>query len=179
MLEITIPGTELFDEETLTFTTTESVTLLLEHSLLSISKWESKWKKPFLSDKDKTKEEMIDYIRCMTITKNVPSEAYLGLSNGNIETIGNYIQDSMTATWFREERSAPSREIITSEIIYYWMIANNIPMECQKWHLNRLLTLIKVCQIKNSPKKKMSVGDIARRNNELNQARRKRFNTKG
>lgn len=179
MLEITIPESELFDEETMTFTKTKAVTLLLEHSLLSISKWESKWKKPFLSSSDKTKEETIDYVRCMTVTKNVPEEAYLGLTNDNLEAVVTYIEDPMTATWFREERSAPSREIVTSELIYYWMIASNIPMECQKWHLNRLLTLIRVCQIKNGPQKKMSKSQLARRNRELNDARRKQFNTRG
>lgn len=179
MLEITIPGSELFDEETMTFAQTKSVTVLLEHSLLSISKWESKWKKPFLSKDQKSKEETVDYVRCMTVTKNVPPEVYLGLTNENLESVSDYINDPMTATWFREERSRPSREVVTSELIYYWMIASDIPMECQKWHLNRLLTLIRVCQIKNQPTKKMSKGELARRNSELNEARRKKYNTTG
>lgn len=179
MLELKIPASELFDEESFTFIQTKPATILLEHSLLSISKWESKWKKPFLSSKDKTPEETIDYIRCMTITKNVPDEVYQCLTNENLDVVADYVADSMTATWFREDRTPPSREVITSEVIYYWMITANIPMECQKWHLNRLLTLIRVCQIKNAPNKKMSKGEIARRNNELNAARLKQLNTSG
>lgn len=179
MLELKIPASELFDEESFTFIQTKPATILLEHSLLSISKWESKWKKPFLSSKGKTPEETIDYIRCMTITKNVPDEVYQCLTNENLDVVADYVADSMTATWFREDRTPPSREVITSEVIYYWMITANIPMECQKWHLNRLLTLIRVCQIKNAPNKKMSKGEIARRNNELNAARLKQLNTSG
>lgn len=179
MLKITVPGLELYDEEKNEFINYKDQTLQLEHSLVSISKWEAKWHKPFLSDEDKTLEEIIDYIKCMTITQNVKSDVYDRLTSDNIQTINDYIQDSMTATTFSDDKKTGKKEIVTSEIIYYWMITYNIPMECQKWHLNRLLTLVKVCTIKNSPPKKMSNSEIISRNKALNAARRKKLNTKG
>lgn len=180
MLTITIPATELFDEKTQTFFSTKEQTLQLEHSLVSLSKWESKWCKPFLSKDEKTLAETIDYIKCMTITQNVDPNTYNFLSKSNIEEINGYIGAPMTATTFYEDPQGSGRkETVTSELIYYWMIALNIPMECQKWHLNRLLTLIRVCNIKNSPPKKMAKGDIMRRNAALNAARRQQLNSKG
>lgn len=179
MLKITVPGLELYDEEKNEFINYKDQTLQLEHSLVSISKWEAKWHKPFLSDEDKTLEEIIDYIKCMTITQNVKSDVYDRLTSDNIQTINDYIQDSMTATTFSDDKNTGKKEIVTSEIIYYWMVTYNIPMECQKWHLNRLLTLVKVCTIKNSPPKKMSNSEIISRNKALNAARRKKMNTKG
>lgn len=180
MLYITIPATDMFDEKTSEFFTLKEQTLQLEHSLVSLSKWESKWNKPFLTKNEKTIEETIDYIKCMTITQNVNPIYYKCLSNKNIQTIDNYIDAPMTATTFRNDISKThSREIVTSELIYYWMISLNIPMECQKWHLNRLLTLIRVCNIKNTPPKKMSGKDIMSRNAALNAVRRKRLNSKG
>ncbi len=180
MLEITIPATELWDESTEEFITAKEQTLRLEHSLVSLSKWESKWCKPFLSKTNKTNEEIIDYVKCMTLTQNVPDEVYRCLTNDNIRKINEYIDAPMTATWFHEEKNkGTNREQTTSELIYYWMIALNIPFECQKWHLNRLLTLIRVCNIKNQPPKKMSKRDIMSRNAALNAARRKQLNTKG
>ena len=181
MLQITIPATESWDELKEEFVTIgKEQTLQLEHSLVSLSKWESKWCKPFLTNKMKTTEETIDYIRCMTITQNVSVDTYNRLSKDNIEAINEYIDAPMTATTFYEDpNGSTKKETVTSELIYYWMIAHNIPMECQKWHLNRLLTLIRVCNVKNSPPKKMSKGDIMRRNAALNAARRKQFNTKG
>lgn len=179
MLTITIPASEQFDESKQEFIETKEQTLLLEHSLISLSKWESKWCKSFLSRKDKTYEEVIDYIRCMTLTPNVDPNTYYSLSNENIDEINKYIEAPMTATHFYENESGGSRETITAELIYYWMITQNIPMECQKWHLNRLLTLIKVCNIKNSPPKKRSASEIMSRNAALNAARKKRLNTKG
>lgn len=184
MLKITIPATELWDERKQEFVNTKEQTLQLEHSLVSLSKWESKWCKPFLTKESKTVEETIDYIRCMTITQNVDPKAYDYLTNENIQTVNEYISAPMTATWFREDKNAKaSREQITNELIYYWMIALQIPFDpCQKWHLNRLLTLIKVCNIKNQSQqpsnKKMSNSDLARRN-ALNAARRKQLNTRG
>ena len=157
MLKITVPGLELYDEEKNEFINYKDQTLQLEHSLVSISKWEAKWHKPFLSDEDKTLEEIIDYIKCMTITQNVKSDVYDRLTSDNIQTINDYIQDSMTATTFSDDKKTGKKEIVTSEIIYYWMVTYNIPMECQKWHLNRLLTLVKVCTIKNSPDRKSVV----------------------
>lgn len=180
MLQITIPSTELWDEQKEEFVYTKEKTLQLEHSLVSISKWESKWNKSFLSSKEKTTEEIIDYIRCMTITQNVDPEVYTRLSNRTIQQIYDYINAPMTATVFSDTgRKGGNRDVITSELIYYWMIALNIPFECQKWHLNRLLTLIRVCEIKNAPPKKMSKRETMSRNAALNAARRKKYNTKG
>ena len=153
--------------------------LRLEHSLVSLSKWESKWHKPFLTKDKKTLAETIDYIRCMTITQNVNPDVYTRLSNSNIAEIEKYIENPMTATTFSNLNQKASREIITSELIYYWMISLNIPMECQKWHLNRLLTLVRVCNVKNTPPKKMGKSDIISRNAALNAARRKQLGTKG
>jgi len=180
MLQITIPAVELWDERKQEFVTTKEQTLQLEHSLVSLSKWESKWCKPFLTKQEKTFEETLDYIKCMTTTQNVDPEVYNHLTNENIEEINKYIEAPMTATYFSDDKTAKSsREQITAELIYYWMIALNIPFECQKWHLNRLLTLIKVCNIKNQPPKKRSRKEIMSRNAALNAARRKQLNTKG
>lgn len=180
MLQIVVPATEQFNELTQEFISTKEQTLQLEHSLVSLSKWESKWCKPFLSKIEKTDEETIDYIKCMTLTQNVNPNVYRALTFSNIKEINNYIESPMTATRFsNEKQSGGNREIITSELIYYWMIALNIPMECQKWHLNRLLALIKVCNIKNQPAKKMSKREIMSRNASLNAARRQKLNSKG
>ncbi len=180
MLQITIPAVELWDERKQEFVTTKEQTLQLEHSLVSLSKWESKWCKPFLTKQEKTFEETLDYIKCMTTTQNVDPEVYNHLTNENIEEINKYIEAPMTATYFSDDKTAKSsREQITAELIYYWMIALNIPFECQKWHLNRLLTLIKVCNIKNQPPKKRSRKEIMSRNAALNAARRKQLNTRG
>lgn len=180
MLQITIPAARLWDEGNERFIRTKEQTLQLEHSLVSISKWESKWCKPFLSKDKKTTEETIDYIRCMTLTQNVNPNVYVALTNENIKQVDDYIGAPMTATTFSEDKSGKSsREIITAELIYYWMISLQIPMKCEKWHINRLLTLIRVCNIKNGPKKPMSQNELMRRNTELNAARRKQFNTKG
>lgn len=181
MLNITIPAIDGWDDDKQEFVDIKpSQTLSLEHSLISLSKWESKWCKPFISTKDKTKEEIIDYIKCMTLNQNVADDVYNRLSFENIKQINEYINAPMTATrFFNDKNVKTSREQITSEIIYYWMITLNIPFECQKWHLNRLLTLIRVCNIKNQPPKKMSRREILSRNAALNAARRKQFNTKG
>ena len=179
MLTIVIPETEEFDPSTGTFFVYKKETLLLEHSLVSLSKWESKWKKPFLSEDDKTPEETLDYIRCMTVNTVDPS-VYRRIPVSAIKKINEYISDPMTATTFSEDpNQRRNREIITAEIIYYWMVALEIPFECQKWHLNRLITLIRVCNIKNAPSKNMSKGEIYRQNTALNAARRKMHGTKG
>ena len=180
MLEIEVPAVELWDERTNEFVTRDAQNLKLEHSLVSLSKWESKWCKPFLSDSERTDEEMIDYVKCMTITQNVDPETYNYLSEDNFKAIREYINAPMTATTFSNEKnSRKSREIITNEIIYYWMVTMGIPPEYQKWHLNRLLTLIKVCSIKNDKPKKQSKKDIMSRNASLNAARRKQLNSRG
>lgn len=180
MLTVHIPAAELWNETTNEFMYTSECTLQMEHSLVSISKWESKWHKPFLSKEDKTPEEMQDYIRCMLITQNVPEKTIRDLPPSALKQIKDYINDPMTATWFREDDKPGGRgKVVTSEVIYYWMIAAQIPFECQKWHLNRLLTLIKLCNVENAPKKKMSQKDVYARNKAINDANRKRFNTKG
>ena len=180
MLQIVIPASEQFDEINQEFVYGKEQTLQLEHSLVSISKWEAKWCKPFLSKEEKTVEEITDYVKCMTITQNVNPEVYSRLTQENIDQINTYIASPMTATTFSEDKHGKTnREIVTSELIYYWMIALNIPPEYQKWHLNRLLTLIRVCNIKNQPPKKMSKREIMSRNASLNAARRKQFNTNG
>lgn len=180
MLQITIPSRELWDESKQEFVYSDEITLQLEHSLVSLSKWESKWCKPFLSKDEKTDEEIFDYIKCMTITPCVSPEIYNLLTNENLEEINNYIEAPMTATFFSKDIDGrPSREQVTAELIYYWMIASNIPFECQHWHLNRLLTLIRVCSIKNQPPKKHSRREIMSRNAALNAERRKQLNSKG
>ena len=181
MLQITIPSTEMWDEVNERFIKTKEQTLCLEHSLVSLSKWESKWHKSFLSSKEeKTVEETIDYIKCMTLTQNVDPEVYNRLSQENFKEINEYIENPMTATKIYEDKGArPNRETITSELIYYWMIALNIPMECQKWHLNKLLMLIRVCNLKNKPPKKMSKRQLMSRNASLNAARRQQMHTSG
>lgn len=182
MLQITIPGTELWDEENGEFVSTKETTLNLEHSLLSLSRWESKWNKAFLSKDNKTLEETRSYIQCMTLNKNVDPEVYKCLSRKNFDEVNEYISAPMTATHFsqlQERKGGFYRETVTSELIYYWMVSLGIPFECQKWHLNRLITLIKVCNIKNTPPKKMSRNEIASRNARLNAARRAKLHSKG
>ena len=181
MLKVTIPGTEYYDEETASFITKKDQELTLEHSLVSLAKWESKWKKPFLSKKDVlTQEENVDYIRCMTMTQNVDPLIYLNIPPAVFEHVNQYIGDPMTATRFSNPKNgAKSKEVITAEILYHKMIAFEIPFECQKWHLSRLLTLIKVCSLKSAPEKKMSKKDIYSQNRAINEANRKRWNSRG
>lgn len=180
MLRVFIPGTELYDEEKEVFITTAPVALRLEHSLVSVAKWESEWKKPFLGPKaQKTVEETLDYIRCMTLDQNVDPMVYKAIPASVIEQVNQYISEEKTATWFNEPNKSPSREIVTSELIYYWMTAYQIPFECQKWHLSRLMALIRICSIKNAPDKKMSKSAILAKNKQLNAARRKAMHTKG
>lgn len=182
MLRIKVPSMEFYDESKQEFVEIGGVTLVMEHSLISISKWEAKWKKPYLSEEKKTTEETLDYLRCMTIhPADVDPMVYRAFSKANLDKVAEYVQDPMTATTIHTyDPRPPKKEVITSEIIYYWMIAQNIPTEYEKWHLNRLLTLIRVCSIKNDPKqKKMSKAAIARQNRALNAARRKKYNTTG
>ena len=158
MLPILISGHEFYNESTGEFIDVKDTLLKLEHSLVSVSKWEEHYKKPFLTEDAKTKEETIFYIKCMTINNNVNELVYELFTAEQIESINRYIQDNRTATWFteRDNESGVNREQITSELIYYWMIIYNIPQEYQKWHLSRLMALIRICNIKNSPNKKMS-----------------------
>ena len=179
MLVIHVHGQELYDERTERFVVVKPVTLRLEHSLISISKWESKWHKPFLGAGAKPLSEELDYIRCMDLDGNVNEAVLQSLSASDFEAIRTYINDSMTATTFGNVKNKPSREVVTSEVIYYWMTALDIPFECEKWHLNRLLTLIRVCNVKNSPGKKMKRQDQFNQQRSLNAARRARFGSKG
>ena len=183
MLEIVIPGIEEgWDEEKQEFITVKAQTLQLEHSLISLSKWESKWCKSFLSKTNKkTTEEELDYVRCMTLTPNVDPKVYERLTMDNMQKIVEYIEAPMTAVYFPENNSGPmNKDVVTSDLIYYWMVTLNIPFECVKWHLNRLLALIRVCNIKNQPpNKRRSPQAIGSRNAAINAARRKRLNSKG
>lgn len=179
MLWLDIAAKEHFDADEEVFIQVKATRLQLEHSLVSVSKWESKWNQPFLSANQKTPEQTLDYVRCMTITQNVNPLVYTSLSEKNVQEVIAYINAPMTATVFSVDNSGGNSEIITSELIYYYMTALAIPFECQKWHLNRLLTLIRVCNIKNSPGKKMSKSEIYRRNARLNEERKAKLNTKG
>lgn len=188
MLKIVIPKTEGWDDNKEEFVNFPGQTLTLEHSLVSISKWEARWHKPFLDDTKKTYDETIDYVRCMTLTQNVDPKAYYFLTDENIKEINDYIEDPMTATWFsddptKETHRKVSSSKITSELIYYWMVAFNIPTECQKWHFNRLMTLIRICQVKNDEQygktKGLSKKALVNNYASLNAARRKAWNTKG
>lgn len=179
MLEIVVPGDEQYDDETQEFIYTPDQILRLEHSLVSISKWEAKWHIPFLNGKPKTRKQELHYIKCMTINE-VDPYIYTCLTNENIKQINSYIEDPMTATTFTKLPGGGNSGVVTtSELIYYYLIALQIPFECQHWHLNRLMTLIEVCNRKNQPQKKMSQQEILSRNAALNAARRKQYNSKG
>ena len=181
MLQLTIGGQDLWDDEKEEFVFVKPQTICLEHSLVSISKWESKWCKPFLSKiTERTSEMMLDYVRCMTVTQNVDPSVYYALTKEHLKQIEDYISAPMTATWFTEEKKSHANgEQVTSELIYYWMIALNIPFECQRWHLNRLLTLIRICDIKNQKPKKRSAREITQSRVALNAARKSKYHTKG
>jgi hypothetical protein len=180
MLKISVPLSEGFDEETQEFVVLKDFELELEHSLASLSKWEQKFEKPFLGAGDKENEEVFEYIKLMTLTPDVPNGIYDLLTAENVAAVNKYINAKMTATTFREiGPQRTSREIITAEIIYYWMVAMQIPFECQHWHLNKLITLVRVCNEKNKPAKKMSRGEAARRQRELNAQRKANLGTTG
>ena len=181
MLTLKTQDVEAFNTSEELFENIPGRTIRLEHSLVSVSKWERRWKKPFLNTDEKTAEEILDYIRVMTITQNIPELFYSTLTEANINEVIQYINNPMTATTFSDSTNMPSREIITAEIIYFWVITFNIPIECQKWHLNRLLTLVKVCSIKNNPKAqhKLSKDGSRARNRRLNAERRAKLNSDG
>jgi hypothetical protein len=179
MLTIRVSAVESFDENNQEFTTQGGTVLELEHSLVSLSKWESIYEKPFLGNESKSTEEIIAYVKCM-ITSKVPEQIFQQLSEANFEEIHKYIDAKMTATWFSDQPGAPrSREVITAEVIYYWMTVFNIPFECEHWHLNRLFTLIRICNIKQAKPEKMSRSEIAIRNRELNAQRKAQLGTTG
>lgn len=172
-MKLTIPARDdLWDEENSKFISMKEQTLVLEHSLVSLSKWERKWKKPFLSSDEKTPEEWLDYFRCMTINQ-VNELVYMFLTNEDIQKIIDYIGDPMTATTISDVSASNGRkEIVTSEIIYYNMISYGIPIEMEKWHLNSLITLIRVFSIKGGGSKKMSQSEAAAFQRQLNESRR-------
>lgn len=182
-LQIHVKGGELFDEATSSFITVNDTNLILEHSLISISKWEMKWHIPFLDDKkEKTKEQLLYYFYCMVVSpKEVDQNIFRYLTQAQQMEILNYIKNPMSATTITVYKKTRNKEIITSELIYYWMCGNQIPFECEKWHLNRLLNLIQICGIKNDPKggKKMGKKDIISQNDKINDMRRKMMKTKG
>lgn len=180
MLKLILVGTEYFNEEDQTFESVDNVELELEHSLLSLSKWESHFKKPFLSKEKKSVEEVLYYITAMIITPNFPQDILQRLTQSDIAKVHEYIESTESATTFGTMPQRGGRgETITAELIYYWMVAFGIPFECERWHLNRLFALVRICNIKNSPERKMSPGEIAKRNHELNAARRAELGTSG
>lgn len=182
MLKITVLGTEHFNEETNEFFTVGDEVLELEHSLVSLSKWEEKYEVPFLGDQTKTPEQTLDYIRIMTQGEERPEEFYKRLTQANVKEISEYIDRKMTATWFAETtrpKGPRASEVITAELIYYWMTALQIPFECQHWHLKKLLTLIQVCMLKNQPAKKMPKREAMSQQAALNAARKAQFGTNG
>lgn len=183
MLTITVPAAEFFDEsrgDGGEFVTFPEVTLELEHSLVALSKWESKFEKPFLGNDSQTPEETIGYVKAMVVTPNVPPDVFDRLTVDNLKAINEYLALRMTATTIREMPGTPaSREIITSELIYYWMGAFQIDIECENWHLNRLFTLIKIYSAKNSPAKKMSKAEAIAQHRAINEQNRKLLNTRG
>ena len=198
MFEITIPGEELWDARRAEFTSTKAVTLRLEYSLVSLSKWESKWHIPFFDDSiEKTPEQMQDFVRCMTVTQGVDPTVYARLTVENLNAIYRYMEDPMTATWFAGEgrpgeknQNGPAKrrarrrppgtgKVLTSEVLYSRMFQAGVPIECERWHLNRLMTLIRVCQEEQAPPRKMSRKDALRQRRELNAARMKKYGARG
>jgi hypothetical protein len=181
MLTITVGGKDIYDESTDTFGTQGGVEIQLEHSLVSLSKWESEFEKPFLGETEKTSEEALAYIRCMLLTPNPPEDFLDKLSKENLEEINVYINKKMTATWFSDATPQTRRraETVTAELIYYWMSIFHIEWEAQYWHLNRLFTLIRICNVKQDKPKKMSRAEAAQRQRELNARRKAELGTKG
>lgn len=181
MLRLIIPlSPEGWDEAKQQFVEPKSQVLELEHSLISLSKWESTWKKPFYTNKEKTDEEVLDYIKCMTLSENVDPDVYNHLTSKNVDEIQKYISDPMTATTFsKQSRGNSSREIVTAELIYYWMLTANVPFDRETWPLNKLITLLEVCAVKNAPAKKRSRSEMMRERAALNEARKKQWNTRG
>jgi len=180
MLTLSVVLSEGFDEENESFVPMKTFELEMEHSLVSLSKWERFFKKPFLSDKEKSSEETLWYVKAMCLTTEIPPEVFLKLSQKNVDEINAYISDPMTATTFREiPGQKPNREIMTSEVLYYYMIALGIPFECQYWHLGSLLTLIKVCNQKNAPSKKVPRREALERQRDLNRQRKEQLGTSG
>lgn len=183
MLKVNVPVREWLDEKTNEFIRSPQTTLTLEHSLISVSKWEAKHRKPFSTsfEAGMSVEDFRDYVRCMTIGKTVDQMTYYALSPKNFEQIQQYISDPCTATTIRNTRKNKKRnnKVVTAELVYCWMFSNNIPMECEKWHFNRLMTLIQVCFLENREPEKMSKRDVMKQNSALNAMRRSKCHSKG
>lgn len=179
MLHLDVVVKEEWDDTAELFVATETFTLELEHSLATLSKWESLFEKPFLGDVDKTPAETLAYIQIMIRNPEIPANLFEKLGKEHYEEIDRYINAKMTATWFRETRKRPSRDVITAEIIYHWMIAHNIWLEAEHWHLNKLLTLLKVCVEKNAPPKKMNRQQMLAERQKLNAQRKAELGTRG
>jgi len=180
MLKIIVPGTEMFDEEKQEFFTVGDVPLELEHSLVSLSKWESIFEKPFLAEGNRTPEEVFAYVKCMVLTPGVPDEVLYKLNEENYSAINRYIESKQSATWFSEEAPKQrNQETLTSELIYYWLVAFQIPFETETWHINRLFNLIRICDLKQQKPKKMSAAEAAAKRRELNEKRKAQFGTTG
>lgn len=184
MLRIEVPiSPEGWDDEKQEFVEPTVQVLQLEHSLVSLSKWEMKWRKPFLSDTEKTYEETVDYIKCMTLSPDVDQSIYDYLTKSNIDEVNEYMGAPMTATWFSDDKKKSGKNkgrLVTNELIYYWMSSLNIPMACENWHLSRLFTLIQVHDAENnSSNNKMSKKEVMNRNRALNEARKAKLKSKG
>ena len=180
MLQITLPECEIWDENKQEFIYKKELTLQMEHSLLSLSKWESKYHKSFIHTKEKTNEEALDYIKFMTITQNVKPETYERFTSNHFKQINNYIGEPMTATTFSDNSTKKGRrQIVTAEVIYDWMLSLNIPMDREKWHLNKLITLIRVRSINSQPAKKKSSAELARSYAALNAQRQAQQKMRG
>ena len=182
LLQLKVPiGPEEWDEDKEEFIPPPYITIEMEHTLVTISKWESKWRKAFLSKREKTSEEWIDYFKTMIVTPNINDNICDYMTEQNITDINNYIESPMSATYIQaDDTGAPNKDVVTSELIYYWMTAHNIPFEeCQHWHLNRLLTLIRVCNEKNAPPDKKRRKPNIEKRRAMNEARKKQFNSKG
>lgn len=180
MLTVIVPGVDSFDEATEMFISSQEVTLELEHSLASLSKWESLWEKPFLGQSAKTDEETLSYIEQMCVTPNVPPDVFHRLPESVLRQINEYLNAKMTATWFYDDpNKAPSKEVLTAEVLYSWMVQFGIPIECDRWHLSRLLTLIRVRGEQSQPPKKMTQREILARNRRLNEQRKAQLRTSG
>jgi len=181
MLKIVVPGVEAFDESTQKFVTVGDVALELEHSLVSLSKWESEFEKPFLDKSEKTSDEVVGYIRAMTLTPNAPADVWKKLTDENFAEINTYIDAKMTGTTVYDLNEPPKtkQETVTAELIYYWMVVYNIPWEAQHWHLNKLFTLIRVCSVKAEKPKKMSRSERNAQMRKLNAERKAKYKTRG
>lgn len=186
MYELKVKGGELYNNLTKEFIYVKPHTLIIEHSLISLHAWEAIWHIPFLGDQKLNYEQIVSYIKCMTLNHDVDPNIYLFITDENIKEVNAYIDNPMTATWFGDglgtskKKKKRAGRIVTAELLYYYMLSLNIPFECRKWHLNQLITLIKVCNEENeTPNKKVSKRDFIKRRDEINEMRKKQLHTTG